>query len=201
MLCVGLFGTCGGSKWRDSFMEKYKQEGIPFFNPQVNDWKPEDAVVEAKHLAEDAVILFPITSETYGTGSLAETGFSILNAIRLDDRRDFVIYIDMTLAPDLDNAVARKESLRARALVREHLKKLRLSNLYLVDSLSEMFEVSLALYRAAVAPLFPEKRIRCFLIYTQNASALEADESALADALECALMQDGAASGASGVRG
>ena len=39
----------------------------------------------------------------------------------------------------------------------------------------------LALYRAAVAPLFPGKRIRCFLIYTQNASVLEADESALAE--------------------
>jgi len=149
MLCVGLFGTCGGSKWRDSFIEKYNKERIPFFNPQVDDWKPEDAIVEAKHLAEDAVILFPITSETYGTGSLAETGFSILNAVRLDDRRDFVIYIDMTLVPELDNAVARKESLRARALVREHLKKLRLSNLYLVDSLSEMIEVSVILYRAA----------------------------------------------------
>jgi ATP-dependent helicase/nuclease subunit A len=45
----------------------------------------------------------------------------------------------------------------------------------------------LALYRAAIAPLFPGKRLRCFLIYTQNASVLEADESALADALACAL--------------
>lgn len=149
MLCVGLFGTCGGSKWREPFIDCYTKEGIACFNPQVDDWKPEDAVVEAKHLASDAVVLFPITGETYGTGSLAETGFSILNAIRLDDRRDFVIYIEMELDPRLDNAVARKESLRARALVKEHLKKLRLSNLYLVDSLEEMLEVSLALYRAA----------------------------------------------------
>jgi ATP-dependent helicase/nuclease subunit A len=42
----------------------------------------------------------------------------------------------------------------------------------------------LALYRAAIAPLFPGKRLRCFLIYTQNASVLEADELALADTLE-----------------
>ena len=42
----------------------------------------------------------------------------------------------------------------------------------------------LALYRAAVAPLFPGKRLRCFVIYTQNASVLEAEEMALAAALE-----------------
>jgi hypothetical protein len=130
-------------------MERYQREGISFYNPQVDDWKPEDAIEEAKHLADDAVILFPITSETYGTGSLAETGFSVLNAIRLDDRRDFVILIEQKLDEQLDNAVARKESLRARALVREHLKKLRLSNLYVVDSLEEMLEISIILFRAA----------------------------------------------------
>lgn len=149
MLCVGLFGTCGGSKWRSPFMEHYQKEGIPFFNPQVDDWKPEDAIKEAQHLASDAVILFPITGETYGTGSLAETGFSVLNAIRLDDRRDFVILIAQKLDDALDNAVARKESLRARALVKEHLKKLRLANLYVVDTLDEMLETSITLFRAA----------------------------------------------------
>ena len=149
MLCIGLFGTCGGSKWRDPFIHRYKQEEIPYFNPQVDDWKPEDAIEEAKHLAEDAVILFPITSETYATGSLAETGFSVLNAIRLDDRRDFVILIEQNLDGHLDDEVARKESLRARALVKEHLRKLRLSNLYVVDSLEEMLEVSITLFRAA----------------------------------------------------
>jgi len=149
MLCVGLFGTCGGSTWRDEFMKRYAEEKISFFNPQVDDWKPEDAVREAEHLTEDNVILFPVTAETYGTGSLAETGFSILNAIRLDDRRDFIIMIEQRLDEKLDNAVARKDSLRARALVKQHLKKLRLSNLYVVDTLEEMLEVSVKLFRAA----------------------------------------------------
>ncbi len=45
----------------------------------------------------------------------------------------------------------------------------------------------LALYRAAAAPLFPGKRLRCFLIYTQNASVFEAEETALTAALACAL--------------
>ena len=93
MLVIGMFGTCGKSRWREPFFERYQKESIEFFNPQVADWKPEDAVKEAEHLANDEVILFPVTSETYATGSLSEVGFSILQAIRLDDRRDFVVMI------------------------------------------------------------------------------------------------------------
>lgn len=155
MLNIGLFGTCGSTKWRDPFMKKYEELGIPFFNPQVEDWKPELAAIEARHLAEDKVILFPITNETYGTGSLSEIGFSILNAIKLDDRRNFVVMIEMDLLPELSDPIARKESIRARALVYEHLRKLRLSNLYVVESLEEMMDVSLELFKAAkiISPL------------------------------------------------
>jgi hypothetical protein len=149
--CVGLFGTCGGSKWREPFMTAYSKIGIDYFNPQVDDWKPELAEIEAEHLANDEVILFPITSETYATGSLSEVGFSILNAISLDDRRDFVILIDPNLDEVLkDNPVAHKESVRSRALVKQHLKKLRLSNVYLVDTLEEMLAISIALYEATI---------------------------------------------------
>ena len=130
MATIGLFGTCGTSIWRKPFIERYQQEGIPFFNPQVDDWKSEDAAIEAQHLAEDPIILFPITNETYATGSLAETGFSILQ--------------------ELSDPIARKESLRARALVNEHLRKLRLPNVYLVDSLTVMLDVILRLYPGAV---------------------------------------------------
>jgi hypothetical protein len=149
MLTIGLFGTCGGSKWRAAFMEKYEELGISFFNPQVENWKEEDAEIEAQHLADDKVILFPVTNETYGTGSLSEVGFSILNAIKLDDRRSFVVMIQKDLAPELDDPIARKESLRARSLVFQHLRKLRLSNLYVVEKLDEMLDISIQLYRAA----------------------------------------------------
>lgn len=148
-LCIGMFGTCGGSKWRDNFISTYNKNEIEFFNPQVDDWKPEDAIIEAEHLADDMIILFPVTSETYGTGSLSEVGFSILNAIKLDDRRDFIIMIDKSLDESLTDPIARKESLRARALVFQHLKKLRLANLYVVESLEEMLNVSLELWNAA----------------------------------------------------
>jgi len=151
-LCVGLFGTCGSSVWRDLFMKEYKEKEITFFNPNITDreWVPEDAIAEAEHLAKDSIILFPITSETYASGSLSEVGFSILNAINLDDQRDFVVMIDQYLDEELqDNVVAVKESLRSRALVKEHLKKLRLSNLYVVDNLKDMLDVSIQLYEAA----------------------------------------------------
>ena len=149
MLKVGLFGTCGESKWREPFKARYKELGMHYFDPNKPDWNPEDAVEEADNLANDDIVLFPITNETYATGSLSEVGFSILQAIRLDDRRDFVVLISQDLDPSLSDPVARKESLRARALVMQHLKKLRLKNLYVVDTLQEMLEISIALYIAA----------------------------------------------------
>lgn len=152
MLCIGLFGTCGKSVWRQNlFIPKYLEyglkDGIDFFNPQVENWNPGLAEVEAEHLAEDSIICFPVTSETYAFGSLAETGFSILQSLKFDDRRDLIIMIDPVLDSELmkDEEKA-KESLRARALVKQHLKKLRYNNLYLVDTLQEMLDLSLLLY-------------------------------------------------------
>lgn len=162
-LCVGLFGTCGGSRWREEyFIPRYDGKGISWYNPQVENWDPSCAEIEAAHLANDAIILFPITNETYAFGSLAETGFSILNAIRLDDRREFVLYIAQDIAEKdprghlLDDrldvqgspnpASKAVDSLRARALVKQHLMKLALPNVYVVDSLEEMFLVSVKLW-------------------------------------------------------
>lgn len=148
MITIGLFGTCGNSRWRGPFMARHRELGINYFNPQVENWEPSCAEEEARHLADDQIILFPITDETYGLGSLSEVGFSILQAIRLDDRREFIIMIDRNLLDVLSDQNLRKESFRARALVAQHLKKLRLPNLYLVDALSEMLEVSIQLYKS-----------------------------------------------------
>lgn len=152
-LCIGLFGTCGKSTWRKPFIREYENrgmvEGVNFYNPQVENWDPSCAEIEAEHLAEDSIILFPVTSETYAFGSLSEVGFSILNAIKLDDRRDIVILIDQHLDPELmkDESQA-KDSLRSRALVKQHLKKLRHNNLYVVNTLEEMLDLSLILYKS-----------------------------------------------------
>lgn len=147
-LRIGLFGTCGDSLWRNDFIKKYNELNIPFFNPQVSDWKPEYAENEAFHLSNDKIILFPITEETYATGSLAEVGFSILNAIKLNDKRNFVIYITDFLSPELKDESLRRESLRARILVKQHLKQINIGNVYEADSLSNLLDISLCLYES-----------------------------------------------------
>jgi len=150
MLCIGLFGTCGNSEWRNSFIEQYEKKDIKYFNPQVKDWNPELAEIEAQHLVDDDIILFPVTNETSGLGSLAETGYSIMQAINTNVNRSVVIMIDKDVSENLhqsDPTVA-KESVRARALVRAHLSKIKRGNIYIVDSLKDMFEISLQLYEA-----------------------------------------------------
>jgi len=147
-ITIGLFGTCGSSTWREDFMRHYDELGISYYNPQVENWTPQDAVIEAEHLINDQIILFPVTGETYGTGSLAETGFSILSAIRANDQRYVIIYIDPVVDAELAgaNAALAKESIRSRALVLAHLKKLNLPNVFQVKSLESMRYMSVMLH-------------------------------------------------------
>lgn len=91
--------------------------------------------MEAEHLATDDIIPFPITGESYGTGSLSEVGFGVLSAIKLNDE----------LMKDKERS---KENLRARALVMAHLKKLNLPNVHIVGSLDDMLEVSIIIHHA-----------------------------------------------------
>lgn len=145
---IGLFGTCGKSAWRKNFITKYEELNISFFNPQVEKWDASMAAIEAEHLAEDEIILFPVTAETYGTGSLAETGFSILQAINLEKNREFILLIDLFPEESLkENMELYKESCRARALVIQHLKKLKLKNVYVVDNMDDMLNISIELFK------------------------------------------------------
>jgi hypothetical protein len=147
---VGLFGTCGNSTWRRRFIEFYREHGVRYFNPQVENWTPECADIEAQHLKTDQVILFPITGETYGSGSLAETGFSVMqvvSSIYTSPTRFLVVMIEDDLdTPLKDNDVAYKESIRARKLVKAHLKANPHPNVFIVESFSEMLGLSLELY-------------------------------------------------------
>lgn len=148
--CIGLFGTCGGSRWRDRFVAAYREYGFRYFNPQVEDWTPAHADIEAAHLRRDEIILFPVTDETFGNGSLAETGFSILQAIASSASRWVIVMI----APEpgahlMDQPEAWKDNVRARRLVKAHLAANPLPNVFVVDSLDEMLFVSLELYGVA----------------------------------------------------
>ena len=149
---IGLFGTCGGSKWRDAFMQSYDQKGIYYFNPDKGDnWHPEDAVNEAEHLKHDDIILFPVTGETYGTGSSSEVGFSIQQAIQQNRDARIVVMIEDQLSDGLTDPVARKESERSRRLVKAHLAKVESSKVFVVDDLEQMLEISEDLYKVAEA--------------------------------------------------
>ena len=110
-LCIGLFGSCGSSKWRDKFIKKYTANNIKFFNPLKDDWKPEDSKIEAEHLATDEIILIAITGETFSSASLAETGYAILNTV--NNRRSVVIFIDQKLNPllEIENPTAAQRTL------------------------------------------------------------------------------------------
>jgi len=150
--CIGLFGTCGDSTFRkELFIPEYKRLGIDYFNPQVDDWKPELADIESDHLAYDVVQCWPVLGSTYGTGSLAEQGYSIASSLRAPSPLPkFIIpMIEMELDDKLDDEVARKESLRARKLASTHLANNASPNVYVVDSLEEMLEVSVALHGIA----------------------------------------------------
>ena len=150
-LCIGLFGSCGTSKWRDKFIKKFTANNIKFFNPLKEDWKPEDAKIEAEHLASDEIILIAITGETFSSASLAETGYAILNTINSQERRSVVIFIDQKLNPllEIENPTAAKESKNARKIILSHLEHVqnKVPNVKVVNSLDEMLTFSVNLYK------------------------------------------------------
>lgn len=146
MLCIGLFGTCDKNPWRDDFMVKYRSWGYDFFNPMVDDWHPGLVATEAKHLAEDDIVLFPILGWSYGVGSLSELGFGPLRALRQNKNRSFVFYIETELHERLTDPDRRKDSFNARKLVLGHLREINAPNIYLVNSLDQMLDTSCTLY-------------------------------------------------------
>ena len=127
-------------------MAKYDGEKIPYFNPMVDNWHPGLVADEAKHLAEDEIILFPILGWSYAEGSLAELGFGPWKAMRQNTNRSFVYLIETTLHERLTDADRCKASLRGRNLLLGHLKEINAPNVYLVNSLDEMLKTSLELH-------------------------------------------------------
>lgn len=130
-------------------MAKYAEMGIPYFNPMVDNWNPGMVALEAEHLAQDPIILFPVLKESYGQGSLSEIGFGPLKALRQNPYRSFAILIDDDVTDALKEAdpARAKDSKRSRALVKGHLKDLKHNNVYLVDTLDQMLELSVSLHK------------------------------------------------------
>lgn len=85
---VGLFGTCGGSTWRDLYYKVLTNWGIPFFDPQISvethgrEWCQADIENEVRHLERNPILMFKVTGETTGLMSLLEIVKSLQNPLQ-----------------------------------------------------------------------------------------------------------------------
>lgn len=70
--CVFLGGTCADSTWRKELISKLK-DSVPYFDPQVPDWTPEDAEREDACKLVAGINVFVITGDALSTYS----GFEI----------------------------------------------------------------------------------------------------------------------------
>lgn len=70
---VFLGGSCNPTTWRkDEAVPMLTAAGVSFYNPQVDDWAPELAQVEARAKAESGVLLFVIDGQTRAIASILE---------------------------------------------------------------------------------------------------------------------------------
>jgi len=150
-ITVGLFGTCDNSQWRVPFMKKYDELGIKYFNPDAGDnWHPGLIEEENYYLNSAEIILFPILSESLGSGSLGEIGFSVQNVLRniQNGRQQFLIMlIDDECTDDRKSEEARKRSTKDRALVKSKIAaQVSCPVITLVNTLDDMMIISIELY-------------------------------------------------------
>ncbi len=66
--CVFMGGTCANSTWRADLI-KMLNDNVPYFDPQVADWTPEDAAREDACKPVAGINLFVITGDSLGTYS------------------------------------------------------------------------------------------------------------------------------------
>ena len=97
---VGLFGTCGNSKWREPFIRKFDEIGVSWYNPCRDDWDPTEDSWQLKH---NRIILMPVTNETYGTGTLSESAFGIMTIDTI--REKFNICLDKVSAKKVNEEI------------------------------------------------------------------------------------------------
>lgn len=153
---VGLFGTCGSSTWRKRFIESFEENNIKFFNPQLDEgeWTPDraDEFVQNENwnLKNNELILFPITDETTGQGSLAEIGFSVadtLRNIKKTNNQMLIVYIDPKCNDPKASEAQIQDSERSRKLVLSKvIEESKINpNVFVVNSMTEMYKLTLNL--------------------------------------------------------
>ena len=154
-ITIGLFGTCGSSTWRETFIEKYQKENISFFNPQLGngDWVADEAdefvKIENKNLKNNELILFPVTNETIAQAALAEIGFLILDTVTSIKNRYLVILIDDEYKDKDATSNEIATSNRSRKLVKSKvIQECEINEkVFLVDNMKDMLELIWKPYR------------------------------------------------------
>lgn len=150
---VGLFGTCGSSNWRKQFIEEFESNNIEFYNPQLGEgeWKPDLAdeyvKIENWNLKNNELILFPITDETTGQGSLSEVGFSVADTLRSLDSRYLIVYIDPKCNDKKASKAQIEDSERSRKLVLSKvIEESKINHkVFVVKSMTELLKLTMSL--------------------------------------------------------
>jgi hypothetical protein len=150
MKTVGIFGSCEKEslEMRKRITDGLTKDGVEFFDCYKVGWVPIiDGPETAKHLVEDDIILYPISSTSFGFISLAEIGFVITNVFTRG--ANLVVMIQ-----DLDDStrwdVRRHPSDETRSLVKihiDHLDQKIKDHVFLVNDVEEMISKTAELYR------------------------------------------------------
>src|SRR5687767_9714501 len=75
---VFLGGACNPTTWRkDTAIPALEEAGVPFYNPQVDDWHDGLVALEAAAKEDADVLLFVINGQTRGVASMVEAAFYI----------------------------------------------------------------------------------------------------------------------------
>jgi len=70
---VFLGGSCNPTTWREDIaIPAFTQAGVPFYNPQVDDWSPDLVEIEAQEKETAGCLLFVIDRETRAMASIVE---------------------------------------------------------------------------------------------------------------------------------
>jgi galactokinase len=135
---IFLMGTVGKSQWREPIKAACAAEGISVFDPVVPIWDEAASRREAAALQRAQVILMAITAETASVGSLAESGWAALSALKRHQALGLYIdpdYVEQTeplIGWQIDSPRTDKRatdtmesaSQRARKLVIQHATRL-----------------------------------------------------------------------------
>ncbi|XP_052259299.1 uncharacterized protein LOC127863717 isoform X3 [Dreissena polymorpha] len=75
---VFLGGSCNPTKWRAEIaIPFFKENGITFYNPQVQNWKPELMELEAQAKQMADIMFFVIDSKTRAISSMIEVAYLV----------------------------------------------------------------------------------------------------------------------------